>query len=347
MRKICPLPAVLLCLFCLHISSHTQAQYALPKSTNQCKVILDTDIGNDIDDMLAIDMAFKYMDRGIAELLGILNNKNSEYATRFLDLVTTWYGYSSIPIGKIENGVGLNDYVDYAKNVVLMNDSLGKVYKRSRDNNFLHSHLLCRKLLASQPDSSVILISVGFLTNIKRLLESAPDQFSQLNGKELVRKKVKYLSVMAGSFGSKKRAEFNIVNDIPSAQYVFQNCPVPIVLSPFEVGASVLYPAKSIENDFKWTSRHPLVDAYKRYRPFPYNRPTWDLTSVYYAMDPKKDLLNLSIPGTITVDKDGFIHFTDQKEGDHYFLTINDSQKEELRDYFIDLIAAKPKHYLP
>src|SRR5690606_32961210 len=164
-------------------------------------VILDTDIGNDIDDVLALDMLMKYIDDGKVDLLGVMNNKNSEYATRFLDLLLTWYGHSDIPIGKITDGPLLEGYGDYAKSIVEMNDSSGVIYPYSvtQHDTLMESHKLYRKLLATQPDQSVMVISIGFSTNLQRLLQSGPDEYSDLNGKELVAKKVYGLSLMGGS----------------------------------------------------------------------------------------------------------------------------------------------------
>ncbi len=309
-------------------------------------VILDTDMGNDIDDALALDMLYKYADQKRVDLLAIMNNKQSDYSTRFLDLISTWYGYNKTPIGRIENGVHINDYVDYSKNMVEYNDTT-KLYKYSvkKHGNLLEAHKLYRKILAKQKDHSVVIVSVGFSTNLARLLQSGPDKYSPLSGVELVTKKVRYVSVMAGSFGEKKRAEFNVIHDRPAAQYVMANWPTGIVLSPFEIGTKVIYPSSSIEQDFGWTAHHPLVEAYKRYRPFPYNRPTWDLTSVYYAVEQKDNLLDISSPGKLSVDDKGFTHFSEQEDGKHYVLSITGENAKLLKRYFVDLIKQKPKRY--
>lgn len=321
----------------------TQQSYA-QKIDRPILVIFDTDMGNDIDDVLALDMLYKYADQSKVTLLGIMNNKGSKNATHLIDLLNTWYGYPKIPIGKIDNGVKIDDYVDYSAKMAAMNDST-KRYKYSVKNHdkLLPAEELYRKILSKQSDSSVILISVGFSTNIAKLLKSEGDKYSKLNGKELVAKKVKLLSIMAGSFGPKKRAEFNIVHDIPSAQYVMNNWPSELVLSPFEIGKEVIYSSSCIDNDFNWTKHHPLVDAYKRYRPYPYDRPTWDLTSVYYAVNPLTNIFEKSSPGILTIDHKGFMFFEENKDGKHIVLTLPESNKNKLKNSFIELISQKPK----
>lgn len=344
MKKITMLVLFLIGLAAVAMAQSVKNPYL---TKEKIPVIFDTDMGNDIDDTLALAMLMMYLDDERIDLLAIMNNKDSEYSLKYLDMLTSWFGYDQIPLGKIRDGAKLNDYVDYAKNMVEMNEE-GKIIYKYRRNPSAHldAHILYRKVLADQPDNSVVVISVGFLTNLHRLLETPADEYSPLTGKELVAKKVKYLSVMGGSFGPKKRAEFNIVNDIPAARHVFEHWPVGIVLSPFEVGATVQYPALSIENDFNWTAHHPVVDAYKRYRPFPYNRATWDLTSVFFAVEGDKELLNLSIPGKISVDEKGFTSFQDAADGKHYYLTINKNQIGKLKDYFIIIVARHPKAFV-
>jgi hypothetical protein len=55
---------------------------------------------------------------------------------------------------------------------------------------------LLRETLASEPDGSVVMIEVGYQTNLANLLDSAGDSISPLNGHDLVAKKVRLLSVM-------------------------------------------------------------------------------------------------------------------------------------------------------
>ena len=64
-------------------------------------VIFETDIGNDIDDALALDMLYKYMDQSKIDLLAVMLNKCAPAPAEFMDIMGTWYGYSDIPVGLI------------------------------------------------------------------------------------------------------------------------------------------------------------------------------------------------------------------------------------------------------
>jgi hypothetical protein len=53
-----------------------------------------------------------------------------------------------------------------------------------------------------------------------------------------------------------------------------------------EEGGAPLYPASSIEKDFSWSPAHPVVAAYRAYRPMPYDAGTSSMAAVLYAVHP-------------------------------------------------------------
>ncbi|MDE5941305.1 MAG: nucleoside hydrolase [Muribaculaceae bacterium] len=319
------------------------------------KVIFETDMGNDVDDALAFDMLMKYAEEGKIELLGLSSNKRDNGSVEYLDLLTTWYGHPDIPIGRVENGMPCNDAVNYALAVVEMKDDAGNpMFSRSHDSDgFVRPSVeMYRRLLSAQPDSSVTVVSVGFSTNLAQLLESGADSISPLGGRDLVAKKVRQLVAMAGSFTENESddtlrhmAEYNVVRDIAAARKVFAEWPTEIVTSPFELGINVLYPAKSITDDFKWTDAHPVVEAYKAYLPMPYDRPTWDLTSVLYAIEGTDGYFTLSEPGEIIVEGHGGTRFVPRADGKSRYLISDSSQCDNIARRFVELITAAPEKY--
>jgi inosine-uridine nucleoside N-ribohydrolase len=306
-------------------------------------------MGNDVDDALALDMLYKYMDGGKIRLLAINSNKNSGYSPAFIRLMDNWYGYPAIPVGKIVNGANSEDNPNnYTRTVCEYRKPDGtKAFQASdtTSKEFKEPVALYRKVLAGQPDHSVTIISVGFSTNLARLLDSGPDSFSPLDGKALAAKKVRLLSVMAGDFTGKDVAEFNVRMDIGSATEVFSKWPGEIVVSPFELGRAITYPARSIENDFSWAPYHPVVLAYKSYMAMPYDRPTWDLTATLYAVEGAGQYFQLSPKGDISIDGEGHSYFTPSDNGRHRYLTVNAQQAALIRDRFVSLVAAIPRHF--
>lgn len=309
-------------------------------------VIFETDMGNDIDDALALDMLYKYADKKMVKLLAVSSNKNNPSSAVYLDIMNTWYGYPKIPVGKVVNGANseTNNF-PYTRVV----SEYQPAFKRTTKDTAAYSESvsLYRRVLSAAADHSVVIISVGFSTNLARLLGSSPDQYSDLNGKELVSKKVKLLSAMAGNFEGQKLKEYNVIKDVPAAQLLFKEWPTQIVVSPFEVGEQIKYPATSIENDFNLAVHHPMVIAYKSYAKMPYDRQTWDLTSVLYAVEGTKDYFAMSEWGTIEVVADGITAFTPGSTGKHCYLKVNAEQAGRIKKRFIELISTRPAalHY--
>lgn len=329
-------------------SCTTRKQQTTETSSTAERIILETDMGNDIDDALALDMMYKYIDAGQIDLLGIMTNKDSKYSAEYLDVMNTWYGYPQIPIGIIRNGADCEtDAINYAQCACLLQQENGEpVFKRSlKDNQPLpDAHVLYRQLLAQQPDSSVTVISVGFSTNLARLLDTPADEFSPLTGKELVAKKVKLLCTMAGCFNNPDLYEYNVVKDIPAAKKVFSEWPTRLVTSPFEVGIAINYPGSSIENDFQWATMHPMVEAYKSYQKMPYDRPTWDLTSVLYSVE-GPSFFTISPAGRINVTDKGATEFTPDAAANRFYMTVDSLQAENIKKHFVELITKKPAHF--
>lgn len=318
------------------------------KDNEPLKVIFETDMGNDIDDALALDMLHKYMDHDVVDLLAVGVNKTGYGPVEYVSLMNQWYGHSDIPVGKITEGIEYNyPESNFAAKVSEMKDESGAPLFRTgfdSKSGLLETPVLYRKVLAGVPDKSVTLISVGYSTNLVRLMESAPDEYSDMTGMELIAKKVKLLSVMAGDFRSGASAEFNVIQDIPSARMIFEEWPTPVVASPFDVGIQICYPAKSIENDFTWAESHPLVEGYKAWGSMPYDRPTWDLTSVLYAVE-GDSWFTVSPQGKIEVEDDGRTIFTPCPDGDRRYLSVSSQQADVILSRFLEIVPARPSVY--
>jgi hypothetical protein len=207
-----------------------------------------------------------------------------------------------------------------------------------------------RAALASQADGSVVIAQVGFSTNLARLLDSPGDSHSPLNGLELVRKKVKLLSLMAGAFkpidGKPRFQEYNVVKDAPSCRVLAERWPTPMVWSGFEIGIALPYPAVSIERDYSYVPHHPVAEAYVRYIPPPHERPTWDLTSVLYAVHPDRGYFDISLPGTVSVESDGATRFDPRPDGRHRYLILRPEQIPRVREAEVQLSSQPPSRQL-
>ena len=309
------------------------------------RLIFDTDMGNDVDDALALGVIHALQSRGECELLAVTITKDQETCAPFVDAVNTFYGRGDIPIGVVREGPTR----DESRFTVLANvrddGKLRYPHKLASGNNAPEATGLLRKVLAAQPDHAVAIAQVGFSTNLARLLDSPPDEHSPLDGRALVAQKVRVLSAMAGAFkpiNAKEHREYNVVMDIPAAKKLAAEWPTPIVYSGFEIGIAIPYPAASIDRDFAYVPHHPLAEAYQLYMPTPHERPTWDLTSVLWAVRPDRGYFDLSPGGRTIVDDEGHTLFEEAPGGNRYYLICSDEQALRAREAFAQLVSQPP-----
>ena len=310
-------------------------------------IILDTDIGNDIDDVLALALLHALETDAACNILAVTLSNPDPLAPAFVSAINTFYKRPNIPIARNPSGpVVFNQPSKY----------LGLANQKSSDGNLRYPHnqnlpdlsavKLMRRTLAAAQDKSVVIAQIGFFSNNAALLQSPPDEESPLPGIELIKQKVRFLSVMAGAFNTVQYnnywLEFNTVHDIPSAYCVTQKWPTPIIWSGTEVGIKIPFPAHSIETDFEYTPYHIVKESYQCFRPTPHERPTWDLTTVLAAVHPLKKFFNFSIPGTATVLPDGFVRFLPGKGSRDRYLIVTDQQASFLRKFFASMCAQQP-----
>ena len=302
-------------------------------SAEPVRIIFDTDMGNDVDDVIALAEIHAFESRGEAKLLAVTITKDNRWAPVFVDLMDTYYGRADVPIGIVKGGKTPEDG-NYLRQVA---ESSRYPHRIMATSDVPDAVTLLKKTLAAQPDGSVVIVQVGFSTNLARLLESA-------EGRQLAAKKVRLVSMMAGDFRPERIAEYNINQDIPAAQKLFRDWPGPIVTSAFDIGLSIAYPANNIEADFRYAEHNPLTDAYRAYKPMPYDEPLWDPTAVLYAVRPNDGYFTTSQPGTISVDEKGKTSFSASPDGKQRYLIVNDTQRARVREAISILASQPPGH---
>ena len=281
--------------FCLLVSASSQAQ-----KTKPIPVIFDSDMGPDYDDVGAITLLHAFADSGYINILGTVASTKYEGVAAVFNVLNTYFNRPGLLIGVPKGkALELKDSQHWTDTLLL------KYPHRIKKNaEVLSATEVYRKSLASQPDRSVTIITVGFLTNLADLLQSAPDKYSKLSGKELVRKKVKQLVCMAGSFPAGN--EWNVRMDARSSEIVFDNWETPILFSGVEIGFTIKTGLPLISNnDIK---NSPVKDVYRISIPISLQdsagRMSWDQTAVLIAVKGYKPWWNIQT-GKIKVAEDG------------------------------------------
>jgi len=284
-------------------------------------IILDTDIGPDYDDVGAVAVLHALADRGEAIPLAIIASNKNELVAPTINLMNTYFGRPDLaigaPKGKAPN-IGawqkwpqmlLDKYPHSINSTEDVPDAVG-VY---------------RKILSREKDNSVTIVSIGFLTNLSNLLNSKPDQFSKLPGKDLVKKKVRKLVSMAGGFP--KGREYNLLTDSSASENVFNNWPTPVIFSGVEIGKNIKT-GLGLVHDTSVTG--PVKDVFSFCIPKAQEdsagRMSWDETTVLVAVRGASPYFGLKRGHIIISGGDN--SWKDKSNGSQYYLTASMPSEE-------------------
>lgn len=222
------------------------------------KIIFDTDMESDVDDVGALAMLHGLADSGFAEILATVSSSLNPWAAPTIDVINTYFNRPDIPIGNVKTfGVYRNS--KYSREIVERyphDTGLGEDAPNATD--------VYRNILSSQPDSSVVIVTVGYVTNLYYLLQSGPDSHSPLTGMELVARKVKQYICMGGRYPLQQDPGKwgNFKPDPRAIQYVAEHWPTRII---FTAGGSFAdaIPTGKILFQEKFSDNNPVSDAYK------------------------------------------------------------------------------------
>ena len=274
-------------------------------------IILDTDIMSDVDDVGAIAILHAMANRHEASILAIGVCVKNPWSSLCVDALNTYFGRPEIPLGVLK-GPGADRKSRYAEGIAREFPHALKSADDAPD-----AALLYRQVLAKQPDGSVVIVSIGLLTNLQNLLKTAPDQFSPLSGRDMVKQKVRTWVCMGGKFPQGK--EYNLIADGPAAAYTINNWPTPIIFSGWEIGNEIVTGAglRAAPTDSPVRRAFDLYNGLK-------GRQSWDETAVLYAVRGLNgglaDYWDLHASGHIEVNPDGSNVWKDSLDGKNSYL---------------------------
>ena len=294
----------LISLLFIYVST-VRSQSPFTPTNYPLSVIFDTDFGPDYDDVGAITLLHTFADSGYIRILATIASSKHKNAASALNVFNTYFKKPEIPIGVVRgNAVDLGDKQHWTDSVI------SRYPHQIQNNQKVPDALdLYRRILAVQPDHSVTIITVGFLTNLAHLLLSGPDSNSSLSGIELVKRKVSNLVCMAGRFPSGK--EFNLDQDVSSSKKVLADWPGNILFSGFEIGQKIKTGLPLIQNEK--IQHSPVKDVFAICIPLAAEdsagRMSWDETAVFVAVKGWKNYYELQT-GTCEINTDGLNSWT-------------------------------------
>ncbi|WP_229203370.1 nucleoside hydrolase [Dyadobacter jejuensis] len=296
------------CFFLWSVQAFSQ-----PYGNKGVPMILDTDIGPDYDDVGALAMFHALADKGEVSPLAVVASNKHELVAPCIEVINTFYGRPQLPIGA-PKGEGATKGATQGWPQMLVDKYPHTLQSTSQVPNAVSVY---RRILAAQPDKSVTVVTIGFLTNLADLLASPADSLSGLSGLDLVRRKVKLLVSMAGKFPEGR--EYNVFVDSLASQRVFAEWPTSILFSGFEIGAEIKTGLEVVRNE---GLKGPVKDVYALSLPLApadkLGRMSWDQTAVLVAARGTNPYFGIK-RGRMLVDG-GHNSWADDPMGPHAYL---------------------------
>ena len=286
-RRVAILASILLCSMPLA----TPVSRAQSSSTNAApeKVILDTDIGDDIDDAFAVALALRSPE---LQILGITTTfGDTETRAKLLDRFLAEVGRPEIPVAA---GVTTPPKGTFTQRRYAENNHFAKSSHPDADAFLLDQ--------IRRSPGQITLIAIGPLMNIGAAIDKDPATF----------RKLKRVILMGGSikrgygdlgFGppTPPQPEWNILNDIPSAQKLFASG-VPLFVMPLDATQLKL---DEVKRAYLFSQGTPLAEALTLlYHQWGQQTPTlFDPMTIAFLVNPALCPVQ---PMHISVDDKGF-----------------------------------------
>jgi pyrimidine-specific ribonucleoside hydrolase len=314
-----------------------RSQQDFPKPVYPIHVIMDTDFGPDYDDVGAITLLHCFADSGLVNILATIGSSKYKNAAAAINVFNTYFGRPELPVAVVRGeAVNLGDKQHWTDTII------SRYPHKIRNNEDVPDALdLYRNILSSQPDHSVTIITIGFLTNLANLLRSSGDSYSPLNGYELVKKKVRNLVSMAGRFPSGR--EFNLAEDVNASKKVLAEWPTTILFSGFEIGQKIKTGLPLIHNE--QIQKSPVKDVFSICIPMAKEdsagRMSWDETAVLIAVEGWQKYYDLE-KGNCIINPDGFNEW--KKGGETRAHLIEKQSPQVVGEIINQLILHQPVH---
>lgn len=320
------------------------------------KVVFDTDMFTDLDDAGALACLHAYADAGQCEILATIACTRGCHSVAVCEVINAFYGRPDIPVGctkEIEisrHGLAPWHVFRYGETV----KRYAKWVKHPISDSAPDANETYRRVLAAQPDGSVVICSVGFLTNLRRLLESKPDAISPMDGRTLVARKVRRMVSMACRHPT--GWEYNSGTDGPSSKIVLEQWPTPIVYADWNLGIDLFAGRALADAGLK---DNPVADIFARALADSAaqtgkpghgwgraGRAAWDETAVLVAVEGEEKYFNVERGSYRIVDDRGNDVWTPDPQGRDCRVTEK-LPKAEVGKVIDELMCRGPRRSAP
>ncbi len=317
-----------------------------PQSVKQpVKIILDTDFGDDGDDLLSLVMLHHMQDLGECQIMAVGQANSNRESPGAIDVVNTFYNRPDIPIGIVDGYVhGIaNQYSSF------LIDNYPGLYDLDLDR-VPEAVDIYRKVLAAAEDKSIVFVVIGFKKNMSDLLKSRPDDISPLTGLQLVEQKVKFVSDMGGWYPEAPEPEnyepFNLGMVPGAAKYYVENWPTTMLFTGIAAGEIKL--AKKLRKLDTPTGRaidYKLAHDGGWGKEIEDAQAGFDCVSTLIAVKGAIEFFHVK-SGCNELDSAGYNIFSYEKDCGHSHIDCKDRKMrfEEIADVIEEMLVAGPKN---
>lgn len=299
-------------------------------------ILFDTDMTTDCDDAGAMAVLHALADRGECEILATVTSVPDPNALATVDAINRYRGRADLPLGGVKVG-----------GVKMTSKFTGRLarefpHRVASGPDFPDAVDVYREILTHQPDHSVVLVTVGYLTNVNRFLQLP-------GGTELARAKVARWVCMGGNFiGDPPQDDLSLGNvnfqrDAASAYHAIHHWPGEIVFAGREV-CSVPSGLAIGSALVKTPADNPVRRAYEHYfGGTARDRHVADLAAVLYAVRGLTDCWDLSGPGRMDLREDMTFAWIPDPAGKQRHLLKKPGTDEHVERVLEALLVVPPK----
>lgn len=301
--------------------SHLPKRSALHAPTVP-SVIFDTDIGSDCDDAGAMATLHALADAGELRILGVIYSSGRiKYGVGVCDAINTYYGRGNLPLGQYK-GNDVGDPTDSYSSAIATNTPR---FSHDVVDDAPELVSVYRKLLASQPDRSVTILTVGHPHGLVHLMRDP-------RGMELVRQKVaRWVAMGLGGWN------FLQCGMSAYSAELLEKWTLPFFISP--AGADIITGHRLLP---KTPENNPVREAYRLWRTALVDgRSSWDQVATLFVVRP--ELFNVEDHGRIERTPEGPIAWNPKVDRPNHHLVTPKISNAEMADLIKELMARPPK----
>ncbi len=322
---------ILKCTMVLWILIVGISQSKVTITAEPVRIIFDTDMDTDCDDAGALAMLHNLADLGECEILATVVSAHYPFSAPCVEAVNRYYGRPDLPIGVPKlPGASTNRGSRYAKQIAERYETTLQTNEDAADAVDVY-----RRILSESPDKSVVICSVGYLTNLRYLLESEPDGISPMSGRELIEQKVKVWVCMGGRYPQHLD---------PKVYGNFKPDPEASVIAATQWTGQIVF--TGLGNDIltgeclrELEEENPARVAYELYLGDKPARPSWDPIAVLYSVRPELEFWKLHQEGKNHIFDNGTNEWRDGEAENHVLLQLQTDSKQELENMLEELMC--------